>query len=278
MSANSLVSASPPSQSISLEVQSTNSTDFPSFTICPDYQVAYKDEFLGNLSKNDIRSLKFPISWEFFTQITHNLTEIVKSVTVKTLKKLPGTNVTKTTFMDVLTQDFNYYSTRAEQIKNEDWLSKTYLLFGRCFSFTIPSELKQRGVMDVAFTFKMDTLVYIHHEHQFFAPDTDNKVPVALGTNIFVTASHDVTKSLAHVLPNGNLSCSDISSNYYDECVLEAYDTEFMARFGCISPLMTRHQPDSNLTCKTENFDEQENEIFNSVHKGALVFSDFLSN
>ena len=70
--------------------------------------------------------------------------------------------------------------------------------------------------MDVALLLKMNSLVYIHPENQFFAPDTDNKVPIALGTNVFVTVSHDVTYQHIEGLYQ-KTSCSD--DIIYDSCV-----------------------------------------------------------
>lgn len=81
--------------------------------------------------------------------------------------------------------------------------------------------------MDVAFYFKMNSLVYIHHDHQFFAPDADSKVPVALGKNIFVTVSHDVSTTSPFDLYDSDDAneqmCSDGLVNRYDECVLEVH-------------------------------------------------------
>ena len=75
--------------------------------------------------------------------------------------------------------------------------------------------------MDVALLLKMNSLVYIHPENQFYAPDTDYKIPVSLGTNVFVTVSHDVTHNLPYNLVSvsklQNTSCSD--EFIFDNCV-----------------------------------------------------------
>ena len=80
--------------------------------------------------------------------------------------------------------------------------------------------------MDLAFKFKVASLVFIHPEHQFFAPDTDYKVPVTQGENVFVTVSHDVTHSLPRETEGDGASistCEDIFD--YDKCILDVIDS-----------------------------------------------------
>ena len=82
--------------------------------------------------------------------------------------------------------------------------------------------------MDVALLLKMNSLVYIHPENQFYAPDTDYKIPVSLGTNVFVTVSHDVTHNLPYNLVSvsklQNTSCSD--EFIFDNCVRDVSNSK----------------------------------------------------
>ena len=135
---------------------STSKTEFPSFTICPDYDVAYKKNVLEKykVSRSDIRKLRFPdtrnlTSYEFFKIATFNLTEIVTSATIKTLRKYPkSTNYTKVEMYDVnnLGIQNSTITTMKVVLDEKQWSSETYLHFGRCFSYTIPEIQKQHGV------------------------------------------------------------------------------------------------------------------------------------
>ena len=73
---------------------STTETEFPSFTICPDFDVAYKEDVLEKYktSKWDMRGLRFPntrsknlSTLQFFKMVTYNLTEIVTSMSIETI-------------------------------------------------------------------------------------------------------------------------------------------------------------------------------------------------
>ena len=75
-------------------------------------------------------------------------------------------------------------------------------------------------VIDVAFRLKMNSLVYIHPDNEFFAQDTDSKVPIALGTNEFITVSHDVTHSLPRNTMEGVIQKTSCRDDFvYDDCV-----------------------------------------------------------
>ena len=74
---------------------------FPSLTICPDYDVAYKRDILAkyNTTVKKVRNLHFPnltkhniTTREFFKIATFNLTEIVSKVDISTLHKFKDSN------------------------------------------------------------------------------------------------------------------------------------------------------------------------------------------
>ena len=88
-------------------------------------------------------------SYQFFKIATFNLTEIVTSATIKTLRKYPtATNYTKIEMYDVnkLGIQNNTVTTMKILLDEKQWFSETYLLFGRCFSYTIPGIQKKQGV------------------------------------------------------------------------------------------------------------------------------------
>ena len=137
---------------------STTETEFPSFTICPDFDVAYKEDVLEKYktSKWDMRGLRFPntrsnnlSTLQFFKMVTYNLTEIVTSMSIETIKKYPAsTNFTKLTMYDLERVGLQNDSITEKQIPLDEkkWISETYLLFGRCFSYVIPKLQKEHGV------------------------------------------------------------------------------------------------------------------------------------
>ena len=89
----------------------------------------------------------------------------------------------------------------------------------------------------MAFRLKMNSLVYIHPDNEFFAQDTDSKVPIALGTNEFITVSHDVTHSLPRNTMEGVIQKTSCRDDFvYDDCVrdvsyLHTYLTSFHNKY-----------------------------------------------
>jgi hypothetical protein len=88
--------------SISLDVQSTGITEFPAFTVCPDFNAAYKGGLLDTcgLTVAQIRHMQFPSnlkmsSEDFFELVTYELEELVANVYVKTNSKLSLSYSTK---------------------------------------------------------------------------------------------------------------------------------------------------------------------------------------
>ena len=108
----------------------------------------------------------------------------------------------------------------------------------------------------MALLLKMNSLVYIHPENQFYAPDTDYKIPVSLGTNVFVTVSHDVTHNLPYNLVSvsklQNTSCSD--EFIFDNCVRDVSNSK--GRFNLLtttpgSLFITKRCCSRNKICAT---------------------------
>ena len=68
----------------------------------------------------------------------------------------------------------------------------------------------------MAFEFKMNSLVYIHHSGQFSAPDSDEKISAPLGNNIYISVSHNIINSLPRI-ENDTVSCN--IDTKYDSCM-----------------------------------------------------------
>ena len=85
----------------------------------------------------------------------------------------------------------------------------------------------------MAFRLKMNSLVYIHPDNEFFAQDTDSKVPIALGTNEFITVSHDVTHSLPRNTMEGVIQKTSCRDDFvYDDCVRDvSYIVAYLTSF-----------------------------------------------
>ena len=135
----------------------TQLTEFPSVTICPDYSIAYRRDVLAkfNTTVGEIRSLNFPnlsiSTSRFFDLVTQNLTEILTSLTIKTLEKDNGSSFIKTTMYDENIPSIFKRSSISEHFKiidDKEWITHVYLLFGRCYSYNIPIDLKRRGVYE----------------------------------------------------------------------------------------------------------------------------------
>ena len=81
---------------------STAEATFPSITICPDYENAYKRDILAKfrISVDDFRrKLKFPEPSKeseslgsLFLNVTHDLDEIIAKIIFATGRKVPNTN------------------------------------------------------------------------------------------------------------------------------------------------------------------------------------------
>ena len=118
--------------SISLDVKNTAETEFPAFTICPQYEEAYKRDILAEYGSDPdkIRKLIFPNNVDipakdFFELITFSADEIIESMRIKVgveEKDNPDSN-------DVLIF-----------ANSSLWTSQTYILFGRCYTYAIPDE------------------------------------------------------------------------------------------------------------------------------------------
>ena len=103
-----------------------------------------------------MRGLRFPntrsknlSTLQFFKMVTYNLTEIVTSMSIETIKKYPAsTNFTKITMYDLEKLGIQKDSITETKIPLDEkkWISETYLLFGRCFSYVIPKMQKEHGV------------------------------------------------------------------------------------------------------------------------------------
>ena len=122
-----------------LDVLSTGESEFPAFTICPDYDVAYKSNILSQYDSNpdSMRKIQFPKSIDmsakdFFELVTYSLEEILDSMTIRVTDKSENNT--------------NYISV---SIESNEWKSRTYLLFGRCYTYKMSTKIRELKVRTV---------------------------------------------------------------------------------------------------------------------------------
>ena len=279
--------------SISLDILDTKNAEFPSLTVCPDYEVAYKRQKLAKFGTNEwnMRKSIFPdlapynlTTREFFNMVTFNLTEIVSQLDITTSHKFNNTNATKLSIVEKeLFDDMEAKGSKTIihiQLDNDHWKEYHYDNFGNCYNYQIPAKYRKLGIEDVAVTIKMNTLVYMHHDGQFNGPDTDTKVPGAIGAYLFLDVEHGVSIAypldITDDLGRERKSCDPDKNTGFDECVAEAQDEIYMKRLGCISPLAHSTQDIMNKTNVCQNvggwpLDKQE--TYSLLYDGKITYS-----
>ena len=106
---------------------STKHAGVPAFTICPQFEGGYKKKLLKEkygLTPSDVRNFKYPKDLNnsrlFFEEITYNISELIKSIEIRT--SLQG--------------NFKLDATKYQHrnlFEETNWLS-----FGRCFTLELP--------------------------------------------------------------------------------------------------------------------------------------------
>ena len=122
---------------IILYQHSSSKEEFPVFTLCPSYQKSYKPEILNNdgLTVRDMRKFNYPKNKNsalYYQNVTHNITELIKSIDFVVNFPNPSNNKIRISFDD---DDFSQY------IRGN--YSPT---FGQCFSMEVPIWIKQLKV------------------------------------------------------------------------------------------------------------------------------------
>ena len=105
--------------------------EFPVFTICPSFDKSYKRELLrqDGLSLKDMHRRNFPKdkdSLSYLKRVTYNVSELIKSISFK--------------LRDRKDRGIKYDS--ESDLLNNTVESNDHSFFGRCFSLTVPQEIK----------------------------------------------------------------------------------------------------------------------------------------
>ena len=104
--------------------------EFPAFTMCPGYSIAFKSHVLkrDKLTPSDLRKFNYPKyvdSAKYLEKISYNLSEVIKSISVLVQETSFGNNST----------EFILFSSN---IKMMNYTDQFYPKFGRCYTFQIP--------------------------------------------------------------------------------------------------------------------------------------------
>ena len=270
--------------SMSVNMENTADAEFPALTICPDYFEAFKKNELQKfgISKGDIRGFNFMKfnstslnTLEQYHKVTHNLADVIEKFTISLSRALEGSKVTKVSFINGPTNLIEGSKVKLESLNEKDWITQYYQVFGRCFTYLMPDELRESQVAYIEVTVKMQSLLYIHHPGQFSWIDSDTKVPIIPTQTSFLNTMHQVVHSRPMISKrNGEWTCDPKLDKGYDDCLKDAYDKLFHWKLGCYHPFMTKTK-DQEKYCNYGNFSKDDQAIYWSFYSGFLRSIDF---
>ena len=102
------------------------------------------------MSAQDIRTLQFPkvdgeTSLRFFERVTLDLDELVDSVELNFHDDFPGTKISRLKF--VKSSEVKASSKAVvEKLSTDIWIQQVWLNLGRCYTYSIPENLKKLNV------------------------------------------------------------------------------------------------------------------------------------
>jgi hypothetical protein len=108
-------------------------------------------------------------------------------------------------------------------ITKEDWKTQYYLLYGRCYTFKVPSWMRRLKIEDVTVETRLGTFIFLHHPGCYQSVDTKTKIPGTLGNILFIDVGHEVksvkffdTLSIFfEVCPGGNRKLKKIMQKFH---------------------------------------------------------------
>ena len=227
---------------------------FPTATICPDYNIAYKSDILQayHTTASDLRNNNYPkvlnlSSYELHDLATHELSDLLDELKISTLHSFEqkGSKYYKVKYG--FQKQFNK-ETSSVPLDQNDWKEKRYQTLGRCFSFVPPKVLVDSQIRTLEFTFKNDVVVYFHHDGQFFNVDMDTKIQASLGEQIFIDAMHEILIDYQKKMTDEEkirykshfeFSCDHQMNVGLDECILNGLDKRAMDSIGIMEKFVS---------------------------------------
>ena len=129
-------------------IHSSSEVEFPEFTICTDYDHAYKNKY--GISPSQMRNMDYPKhnnTAELYNSMTYEISEIINKIKIEV----------RNGKYKRLTLGFDVPVENEEMIrmnKYEWFISKNRTSLGRCFSFQIPQWIKDLKVILLLITIK----------------------------------------------------------------------------------------------------------------------------
>ena len=102
------------------------------------------------MSAQDIRTLQFPkvdgeTSLRFFERVTLDLDELVDSVELNFHDDFPGTKISRLKFVKPSEVKASSKAV-VEKLSTDIWIQQVWLNLGRCYTYSIPENLKKLNV------------------------------------------------------------------------------------------------------------------------------------
>ena len=256
---------------MSSDIVSANTAEFPAITICPEYDQAFKNVILkqNNLTNKDIRSLKFPKngikSLDFYEMITHNITKLVTELKISMVKPISGTNFTTVKLRDNMTNENPDRRILMKLLDEKDFIKQNYHTLGKCYTYEMPEMYKMSTVNNIELTMKMNGLIYLLHPGQFFWVDRDTKIPLNIKETHFIAANHQLTYSREKwSSDNKDFTCIEDMNRGIDNCLRNEFDKSFMDQFGCYYPMFSA-QNETLKFCNISDLDIEQLKRFRAL-------------
>ena len=160
-----------------LAVRPTAQASFLSFTFCPDFYSAYKEDKLKEygMDKNDLQngfyhnSAKDKSHRMLFEEVSYKLDEMVKFLEL-------GTWTASNSSLEIPVDG-------TLDPKLAEWSSKPHITHGLCHNLDVKNKAKELGVSYLYVESHTGLYIYLHHDGQFLDYDAKSKVNVKISQN-----------------------------------------------------------------------------------------------
>jgi hypothetical protein len=78
----------------------------------------------------------------------------------------------------------------------QNWITQYTIILGQCYTYNIPTEIKNLGVRRFVLEMKKSVIIYLHHPGQFSRSDSSStKIVAQLGEDVNIELAYDVRYS-----------------------------------------------------------------------------------
>ena len=162
---------------------------FPDLTVCPS--LPYKKNVLVKNGIPARKNIQLGAEWvskdsrtapeDFFEQVVFKLDDLVEDLSL------------------VLETPFNgnasvfFPASSFKNVCNQILFRNTeYYFNGRCFTLQLPKCILKLGILELIMHFRKKVDIFIHHEGQFFSPDSRARVDIQTGHYKKIAVNHEV--------------------------------------------------------------------------------------